>query len=665
MTIQNIFNTYIAQPVYRTIQTVDGFCMRCSAIMMRRFHRYCSLTSTALLIGCGVALASRVSQYSPALGPLTVALGMVPFATCAMTRKMVFQNAIKCEDVVTIKSMIKAGYSAAEQDENGNTSLHFDTTLSKKKAALAIIEELTEEELNRQNVAGNTPLHWAIILPDKEEIALALVDKLSAKSLNVPDTSGKTALYFAIMDGRDDIAKAIIAKLTPEELTSILIHEFASTTLDVPGGNGFSLLHSAILNGPKEVALALIAKLPVEALTKPDEEEDTPLHVALIEAKKEVALALIAKLPVEELTKPGADGDTPLHLASLLTEKDMADALIDKLPSEKLFPQNDDGRTPLHSAIDRGNLALAQKLIDKLPLDALHITDYDGNTPLCLAIRMAYLNVAAALINKLSGSPWLNKPNDEGNTPLHIALDKGHLGLAEILILELPAAQWLNKSNNSGKTPLDLTVEKGFTNLTQALIKKLSHSLHLSILHKEPEIALALIDELSIEEINMRDENGNTPLHLAIIKEQYEIALALIDEMPTEELERPNNDRNTPLHLLILNGQHTSLQESVMDELVRLAFTFDRRMMLEALLDKLPLTPIEGTPFSTLGSANKDGLFPIQLAIQMGDEFASSKLQDKGVSVFFVEPGELEKPKSLEVQASLKYGIGVKKWIEV
>ena len=171
--------------------------------------------------------------------------------------------------------------------------------------------------------------------------------------------------------------------------------------------------------------------------------------------------------------------------------------------------------------------------------------------------------------------------------------------------------------------------------------------LHLAIRKGQTEIAQALIEKLSVEDIkalSIQDNSGYTPLHRAIEKGQTEVALALIERLAVKKIERffiKNNNGDTALHMAIEKGQ-TEIAQALMIP----KFPFKRRSIKCSKSIPKEILP------QVLGSPNRSGLFPIQLAIDTGREEIYRTFPED-VTVLRGDPG------SLVDLLARKLGVGV------
>ena len=160
-----------------------------------------------------------------------------------------------------------------------------------------------------------------------------------------------------------------------------------------------------------------------------------------------------------------AKGNNPLHLAcnSILC-KDII-SFINEIDSSYQMLPNDGGKLPLHTACEVDHKAI--KLISSYPELDVNFRDKDGCTPLHILCKS-------------------------------LSTDDGGLDCCKYLILQKKCS--INTKNNSGKLPLHI------------LLETLAHS---RVNKDELEQLLKLCSDNT--NINVQDNDGNTPLHVACI----------------------------------------------------------------------------------------------------------------------------------------------------
>ena len=300
-----------------------------------------------------------------------------------------------------------------------------------------------------------------------------------------------------------------------------------------------------LLVAAKQGSLGVVSAIvshPSWNLLARDEEGNTALHIAASRGHHDVVLELASRCTApsgEVYAGVNNKGQTPLHLACSNGWIKCVDHLINQLHFD--FNIKDvNGNTPLKSAsIARHNeiiLLLLQKCKVCIGIETKEESDLNpenicitgGSSCLLAAAKQGSLGVVRALVSHPSCD--LLATDEEGNTALHIAASRGH----QDVVLEL-ASRYITPSdeacagvNNEGQTPLHLACYKGW---------------------------IKCVDPLAIKfpkEINVRDNNGNTPVMAAslaghktlvsLLKERYKVAI------DSKEGELPNHkeDKHKP-----------------------------------------------------------------------------------------------------------------------
>ncbi len=194
-------------------------------------------------------------------------------------------------------------------------------------------------------------------------------------------------------------------------------------------------------------------------------------------------------------------GSSVLHEVAMEGNTDMAQFLFDKnimqggenAHAEIMNAQWPNGNTPLHVAISCKHVDMAKFLISKGA--DIFIENTDGETPLHFAVSYGQQDVVKILIDKGAD---VDAQNNRGVTPLHLAAFFGRKEIAELLI-ENNAD--IKIKDNSGKTPLHDAADSR---------SKPMEDVHI-------DIAKLILEKDQYNNIDMPDEDGNTPLHLAVI----------------------------------------------------------------------------------------------------------------------------------------------------
>jgi ankyrin repeat protein len=243
---------------------------------------------------------------------------------------------------------------------------------------------------------------------------------------------------------------------------------------------------------------------------------------------------------------PDANGNTPLHLACQFGYYEVARIFLKKI--ENPTKLNSFGETPLHLATKSGNLKLVQYIVENTNTN-INSQDFQGNTPLHFALKEGHTSVVQYF---LSQGKYLNLKlkNFLGETPLHLAIHSNNLNL----ISQLTAIDIIYEENNLHQNPLDLAQRVCDPCIVEFLkdVAKYKTVLHYAAKNGKLDI---LKNSLITSDINLQDNNGNTPLHCAILSNQKEIISFLLQQTTKHiSMNFQNSEGNTLLHLAVMNN---------------------------------------------------------------------------------------------------------------
>jgi ankyrin repeat protein len=268
--------------------------------------------------------------------------------------------------------------------------------------------------------------------------------------------------------------------------------------------------------------------------------------------------------------------------------------------------RDDDNRsTPLHLACENGYHTVAQLLLDRnANVDAQDIL---SSTPLHQVLyqmlykhtRVESFKAVVAVLVKYNAS--VNVQNDEGQTPLHVACQVGDQDVTQLLLgqdadtevqdnsqstpLLLALEHWerwrngtlkavaklfiesganVNVRNNKGRTPLHIACQIGSHDVVRLLQDQdadieVVESSHWALLFrplKEEHWSIgAFVTKLLIEfgaNVNVRNNNGQTPLHLACQVGSHDVVQLLLGR--GADMEVQDDSHSTPLLVALEHG---------------------------------------------------------------------------------------------------------------
>ena len=251
-------------------------------------------------------------------------------------------------------------------------------------------------------------------------------------------------------------------------------------------------LLSAAENGELEQVNALISLgANVNAV---DERKDSALHLAVRAGNFSIVTSLLlAKANVNTLNK---NGDTPLCIASSVKVIDSYDRIIiiqDLINkgAEVNKANPEDGMSPLQIAAENGQTSFVELLL-KNGAEVGEVNKQNGKTAIDYAIGGRHEQV----INTL-----LNQADPDGYKPIHLAIISNPFKKENFEFLLTKVNVDEPTENKEKKTPL-----------------------HIAICHKNLvaiKCLLAIKTNFNTQDkkkdLNITDENGDTPLHLATI----------------------------------------------------------------------------------------------------------------------------------------------------
>jgi ankyrin repeat protein len=340
--------------------------------------------------------------------------------------------------------------------------------------------------------------------------------------------------------------------------TNLLPYLLAQKGVDVGIKNryGHTLLHVAcqrINILPLDVFELLIEKMGCDVNAQ-NKDKDTPIHNALHHVNLNdggdvtVFIYLLNQKGVNVNIK-GKYGSTLLHTACKNINRlpfDVFKALIETIGCGVTALDNDNN-TPLHSALhifnDVDNIAALTYLLRQKGVNGNLIGQF-GHTLLhaaCHNVNSLPIDIFKVLIQTLGCD--VNVQDDNKNTPLHYALEK-FVRCDDITVLHYLLNQKdvnVNIKNQLGHTLLHMACNN---------------------MKKSPIEIFKLLIEAHGADVNLQDNNKNTPIHLALMNFQTHdsiIGLSYLLSHNDLDIDMRGRDGNTLLHLACEKIDHLPL----------------------------------------------------------------------------------------------------------
>lgn len=307
---------------------------------------------------------------------------------------------------------------------------------------------------------------------------------------------------------------------------------------------------------------------PSGALTLPGAHSSQPLSAVTLQPAQKPGVSEAAMRMAAEVAQ----------LRSALRANDGASFDASK---EHLKIKDNNGNTLPMLALMVGNTGAAMQMVAQMDGDDFKTQNIYKNTFLALALNMwpdtkvgsperaSLLNIIVSTINHMDAQA-LEIKNQRGNTALMLALDIGESKFASIM-MEKMSVQSLGFKNSDGNTALMISLDWMAKNQREENIQKLMRSLqvyrggsskfgeiakiatvgrrnvpsYMMSSNRLDRIALALIEKMEPEHLNIANSALNTAATIATYRNKTQAAVTLISRMDVATLEIKNEDGRT------------------------------------------------------------------------------------------------------------------------
>ncbi|KAL8707961.1 MAG: hypothetical protein Q9220_007104 [cf. Caloplaca sp. 1 TL-2023] len=317
-------------------------------------------------------------------------------------------------------------------------------------------------------------------------------------------------------------------------------------------------LHIACSTGQaRAVAMLLRLGANVTARTREEDEDwdqSTPLILAAGHSFDEVVKILLEHgAEVDAFTKAGF---TALHQAAQKGDCSTAKIILDHGASTSALTQR--GWAALHMAAEDGFQDVVELLLDYGD-DVEVVGGEQSKTPCHLTAVGGHGETMRLLLARGASIDTCNKA---GRSLLHFAAGNGHDKLVGWLLDH--GADIAAKTNDYGWTSLLDATSNGYLSVVTMLIQRGADpraairtgltALHLSAMHKHPEIAELLIKHGA--DVNALDVEGWTILHCAILNRQARLVDLLL--LRGVDVNSSSKDVSPPLHTAATKEDHVT-----------------------------------------------------------------------------------------------------------
>ena len=413
-------------------------------------------------------------------------------------------------------AVILNAQTVLQQDEDGNTLLHYAAEVLDQNLAAALLAAArnnTDTLIQALNANRQSALEIVYAKPTEKAaaaIAAALLQAGAAPLNGAFAAFEKAAVQrnYTMLFAEGQTVLHITAAAGYTGFMQYLLEQKVS--VDAKNTAHMTPLHEAIRSGQTEAAALLL-----NAGAQPDTAAalgNTALHFAVTAPHNTELVKLLLEKKADPAIKDEY-GETPLHIAvrvaadtELLTALTQAGGAINE--------RNKRGETPLLLAVARDLQEHVRILID-LGAD-IHAEDTGGTTPFVETVRH-HRSLLHTIVTKKTSS----QQDSRGRNVLHLAvLLKADTTLTEYLIQQNTS---VNAVDKAGNTPLHYAVANNRKSIGEVLLEN-GASLFMTNKQGDSPLKIAFTQKEGREKwiltdatVASADSNGDTPLHYAAL----------------------------------------------------------------------------------------------------------------------------------------------------
>ena len=322
----------------------------------------------------------------------------------------------ECENADQAKILIEYKANINSVDFNGSTPLHKVNNIKHCRVLLSSAGDKVNKLLTTKDNFGGTPLHYTNNLQLCKEFLRSYKCSLS-KFTNFEHVN--PLVLIKNYDGRTPLHSAII---TPEK-TQLLIDEGANIHSTDNIGN--TPLHRA--KNLEVIKILLHSKAFVDSKNIYG---NTPLHLAKSTGKVKLLMSLYNSVNGISLKKlvniPNAMGNTPLHIFSIQSYAPLV-KIIMKSSLADITIRNSKGHTPLHISRTEEQTKMMLDNFTGCKKSLILSKDIHGNTPLHYSKNADQTKILLSYLD--NPNEELSISNDVGHKPFDYATDEDQIVL--------------------------------------------------------------------------------------------------------------------------------------------------------------------------------------------------------------------------------------------